>query len=148
MSDKELIEEAQVEAAAEAHRKHGKGTEYAGIVCRECDEYFEDRAGFETHRMRAALTAASVAPQAESVPRGTDFFVAARVERLTHAKRGWPVEHDRKQGVDHLLRLALDYLANGKSVKAGSLIMAARELSQINTEIRHNPLEWEDYDDD
>lgn len=59
----------QVEAAAKAHRMHGKGDEYAGIICRECDEYFEDRAGFDAHRMRAALEAAAgVTPQALSEP--------------------------------------------------------------------------------
>lgn len=59
--------EAQVEAASKAHRKHGKCTEYMGIMCRECDEYFEDRAGFEAHRMRAAIVAAAgAAPDAES----------------------------------------------------------------------------------
>lgn len=58
--------EAQVKAATLAYRGHDSYVGYAVIVCRECDEHFEDRAGFEVHLMRAALVAAQgTAPQAE-----------------------------------------------------------------------------------
>jgi len=65
---------------------------------------------------------------ASDVPSGAAFFEAAKAERATHEGRGWTAEHDRKQGAAHPLRLALDYLANGKSVKAGALVYAALDL--------------------
>ena len=51
----------QIKAAAKAYRKHGKRFRYVGIVCLECDAYFETRADFSSHRMGAALVAAAAA---------------------------------------------------------------------------------------
>lgn len=60
------------------------------------------------------------------LPKGHAFLAAAEAERQTHEERGWPVSHDFEHGADHLLVLAMNYLANGKPVKAGSLILAAQ----------------------
>lgn len=49
-------------------------------------------------------------------------------ERKMHELRGYTLEHDIKHGADRLLRLALKYANNGQYVKAGSLIMAARDV--------------------
>ena len=62
-------------------------------------------------------------------------------ERSTHAERGWTPEHDRRHGVDHLVRLARDYVTRQGAaaeeagvydrkylVKAASLLVAAIEL--------------------
>lgn len=61
-------------------------------------------------------------------PTGAAFMNAAWEERQTHEARGWTSEHDRKHGPDHPLRLALDYLANGKPVEAGALIYASLDV--------------------
>lgn len=63
---------------------------------------------------------------------GASFFRAASAERRSHEGRGWTREHDLKHGPEHPLRLALDYLANGKPVKAGSLILAALDVLSVS----------------
>lgn len=49
-------------------------------------------------------------------------------ERKLHALRGYTLEHDILHGANRLLGLALEYANNGQYVKAGSLIIAARDV--------------------
>lgn len=65
---------------------------------------------------------------------GAAFLQAASAERRTHEARGWTREHDVQHGPEHPLRLALDYLANGKPVKAGALILAALDVLSAQAE--------------
>lgn len=52
---------------------------------------------------------------------------------------GYTPEHDNEKGVDHLLALAYGYIAEGKTVKGGAMIIAARRWVQNNGHV--NPMQ-------
>lgn len=63
--------------------------------------------------------------------------VAAELDR--QKRIGYSPEHDDEHGIDHLLELAFQYVANGSTVKGGAMIIAARAYLQ-----RHykNPMQY------
>lgn len=56
--------------------------------------------------------------------------VEAEIGRAT--RKGYTPEHDDEHGIDHLLRVAYEYLAQGSTVRAGFMIIAARGWVQRN----------------
>ncbi len=63
--------------------------------------------------------------------------VAAELDRA--GRKGYSPEHDDEHGIDHLLELAFNYVAQGSTVKAGVMIISARAYLQ-----RHykNPMQY------
>ena len=63
--------------------------------------------------------------------------VAAELDR--QKRIGYSPEHDDEHGLDHLLELAFQYIAQGSTIKGGALIIAARAYLQ-----RHhkNPMQY------
>lgn len=63
--------------------------------------------------------------------------VAAELDR--QKRKGYSPEHDDAEGIDHLLELAFQYVAQGSTVKGGAMIIAARAYLQ-----RHhkNPMQY------
>jgi predicted HAD superfamily Cof-like phosphohydrolase len=57
--------------------------------------------------------------------------VAAELDRQRRA--GYTPEHDDTQPLDHLLELAFRYISEGKTVKGGAMIIAARGWLQRHT---------------
>jgi NTP pyrophosphatase (non-canonical NTP hydrolase) len=57
--------------------------------------------------------------------------VAAELDRQRRA--GYTPEHDDTQPLDHLLELAFRYISEGKTVRGGALIIAARGWLQRHT---------------
>lgn len=62
--------------------------------------------------------------------------VAAELDR--QRRLGHSPEHDDEHGLDHLLELAFQYVAQGSTVKGGAMIIAARAYLQRNTK---NPMQ-------
>lgn len=54
------------------------------------------------------------------------FHRAVEAEMRRAERKGYTPEHDDQEGIDHLLRLAYEYLAQGSTVRAGFMIIAAR----------------------
>ena len=73
----------------------------------------------------------------EAISPGFHRAVAAELDR--QKRIGYPPEHDDEHGIDHLLELAFQYVAQGSTVKGGALIIAARAYLQ-----RHhkNPMQY------
>lgn len=59
-------------------------------------------------------------------PINPGFHRAVEAEMGRATRKGYSPEHDDVEGIDHLLRLAYDYVAQGSTVKAGFMIVAAR----------------------
>lgn len=62
--------------------------------------------------------------------------VAAELDR--QRRIGYSPEHDDENGIDHLLELAFQYVAQGSTVKGGAMIIAARAYLQRHTK---NPMQ-------
>lgn len=73
----------------------------------------------------------------EAISPGFHRAVAAELDR--QKRIGYSPEHDDEHGIDHLLELAFQYVAQGSTVKGGALIIAARAYLQ-----RHhkNPMQY------
>lgn len=73
----------------------------------------------------------------EAINPGFHRAVAAELDR--QKRIGYSPEHDDEHGIDHLLELAFQYIAQGSTVKGGALIIAARAYLQ-----RHykNPMQY------
>lgn len=54
------------------------------------------------------------------------FHTAVEAEMRRQDRKGYSPTSDDEAGVDHLLRLAYEYISEGKTVKAGAMIIAAR----------------------
>ena len=59
-------------------------------------------------------------------PINPSFHRAVEAEMRRAERKGYTPEHDDQEGIDHLLRLAYEYLAQGSTVRAGFMIIAAR----------------------
>ena len=59
-------------------------------------------------------------------PINPSFHRAVEAEMRRAERNGYMPEHDDQEGIDHLLRLAYEYLAQGSTVRAGFMIVAAR----------------------
>ena len=59
-------------------------------------------------------------------PINPGFHRAVEAEMGRATRKGYSPEHDDVEGIDHLLRLAYDYVAQGSTVKVGFMIVAAR----------------------
>lgn len=62
--------------------------------------------------------------------------VAAELDR--QRRLGYTAESDDMKGLDHLLRIGFEYAAQGSTVKAGAMFLAARAYLQRNTK---NPMQ-------
>lgn len=73
----------------------------------------------------------------EAISPGFHRAVAAELDR--QKRIGYSPEHDDEHGIDHLLELAFQYIAQGSTVKGGAMIIAARAYLQ-----RHykNPMQY------
>ena len=65
-------------------------------------------------------------------PINPGFHRAVEVEMGRQKRKGYNPDRDDSEGVDRLLRLAYDYVAQGSTVKAGAMIIAARAWVQRN----------------
>lgn len=65
-------------------------------------------------------------------PINPGFHRAVEAEGRRARRKGYNPDHDDQEGIDHLLRLAYDYVAQGSTVKAGFMIIAARGWVQRN----------------
>ena len=65
-------------------------------------------------------------------PINPGFHRAVEAEMGRQKRKGYNPDHDDSEGIDHLLRLAYDYVAQGSTVKAGAMIIAARAWVQRN----------------
>lgn len=72
-------------------------------------------------------------------PVNPDFHRAVAAELDRQRRAGYSPEHDDEHGIDHLLELAFQYVAQGSTVKGGAMIIAARAYLQ-----RHfkNPMQY------
>ena len=72
-------------------------------------------------------------------PINPGFHRAVAAELGRAERKGYSPEHDDEHGLDHLLELAFQYVAQGSTVKAGTMIVAARAYLQ-----RHykNPMQY------
>lgn len=72
-------------------------------------------------------------------PVSPQFHRAVAAELDRQKRIGYSPEHDDEHGIDHLLELAFQYVAQGSTVKGGALIIAARAYLQ-----RHykNPMQY------
>lgn len=72
-------------------------------------------------------------------PANPDFHRAVSAELDRQRRAGYSPEHDDEHGIDHLLELAFQYVAQGSTVKGGAMIIAARAYLQ-----RHfkNPMQY------
>lgn len=59
-------------------------------------------------------------------PINPGFHRAVEAEMGRATRKGYTPEHDDEHGIDHLLRVAYEYLAQGSTVRAGFMIIAAR----------------------
>ena len=59
-------------------------------------------------------------------PINPSFHRAVEAEMRRAERKGYTPAHDDQEGLDHLLRLAYEYLAQGSTVRAGFMIIAAR----------------------
>lgn len=54
-------------------------------------------------------------------------------ERVRQIEKGYDSEHDKKQGLHHILNHAIDYNRQGKTVEASAMIVAALErIKEMN----------------
>ena len=65
-------------------------------------------------------------------PINPGFHRAVEVEMGRQKRKGYNPDRDDSEGVDRLLRLAYDYVAQGSTVKAGAMIIAARAWVERN----------------
>ena len=65
----------------------------------------------------------------------TNLYNAVAVEMDRAKRKGYSPEHDDEHGLDHLLELAFKYLEEGKTVKAGVMIICARSYLQRNKSV-------------
>lgn len=85
--------------------------------------------------VRAAL------PFLVSAQHDTDaFHEAVQAERARQIAKGYDAAHDDEHGMAHLLTWAMHYLERGETVKAGALLVAAREA--LARSVQDEP-DWE-----
>lgn len=61
------------------------------------------------------------------VPTVDEWRAAMDAERARQIEKGYDDEHDRRHGVAHRLRWAIDYARRGKSVESATMIRQALE---------------------
>lgn len=66
------------------------------------------------------------------------FHRAVSAEMDRARRQGYSPEQDDEHGLDHLLERAFRYISEGKTVKAGAMIIASRSYLQRNTK---NPMQ-------
>lgn len=76
-------------------------------------------------------------------PEPDEFRKAVVRERVRQIKKGYTAEHDADHGPDHLIRLAINYAARGKSVQAAAVMEALRDLLAHPPVTPETETEWE-----
>lgn len=71
-------------------------------------------------------------------PINPNFHRAVAAELDRQRRLGYSPEHDDEHGLDHLLELAFQYVAQGSTVKGAAMIITARAYLQRNTK---NPMQ-------